>query len=182
MILPNPDSDSFCHTMDEVRKYVEWICGSDGCDEAVIHDIACKLFQIRPKTHSFTCLRPYGNGVFTWIKSRLDEAGALPPHDGQYAVPDDFVTATLHFVTWDEEKYGPTFEDVGSITKRLQAARSAVNKLVNSKPINQTAAKVSNQYRLSCPYCKELFVNSKAMKLHIKERHPVHNIILGLGG
>lgn len=63
------------------------------------------------------------------------------------------------------------------ITK-LGESKSAISKLINSKPINKTAAKVSKQYRNICPYCRESFINLQAMKLHVKECHPIHDIIM----
>lgn len=172
---------TFQDTIREVEDVVQWICGPDTVDHSSILEISQKLYLIRPKTkRNDSSLKPGGSGVFTWVKNRLIELDLLPKCSGQYAINENFVTATLHFETWDEEKYGPPYGDLESITKNLKESKSAISKLVNSDPIDKVAAKVSKKYRHPCPYCKQYFINPKALKMHIKESHPVHSIILGI--
>lgn len=171
---------TFQETIEEVKDIIEWICGPEMIDYSSIIAISQKLYLIRPKNRkNDSSLKPGGSAIFPWVKNRLIELDLLPKCSGQYAINENFVTAVLHFETWDKEKYGPPYCDLESITGRLKESKSVISKLINSNPIDKIAAKVSRKYRHSCPYCKQYFVNPKALKLHIKESHPIHDIILG---
>jgi hypothetical protein len=171
-------------TIKEVRRAVSLIYGGSDSgfvvDDDTIDCIAARLHPIRMKPIYSTCsLRMGGSSIIPWVKHRLEEMGKLPKCSGQYAVEDNLVTAVLHFVPWDEEKYGPTFSDIEHAIKNLKESTSAVHKLSEAKPINKTAAKVTKSRYKSCPYCSRVFLNKAAVNLHVRDVHPEHFKIIG---
>lgn len=160
----------------EVRAVIERL--EYTVSDAEVRSIARELDKTRKKLKArggWCCLKPGGNGVFTWVQSRCNERRLTHRCSGAFAVPSGIITARFHFEAWDEEQYGP-WKRENSIefaieSRNVDVKRSPLSRIGDASPINSVARKIAGDGDRPCPYCNRYFRNPAAMALHIEESH-----------
>jgi len=174
------------HKLDETLEELQRILDQMGCSISpyLLTGFASLLDKHRGgDMYGHGCLRRGGGGVFTWLKSRLQEHDLLSPCNGEFAIPDSLVTGVLHFESWDVERYGE-WADRGSVVTVLQEMRAGVqrsplSRLKDASPINRTAHKIAMRSEKQCVYCNKRFRNPAALLIHLKTSHGGELSILG---
>lgn len=85
----------------------------------------------------------------------------------KYACPDSIVTATLHFWSWDIEKYG-VWKEPPDNEQESGYQRSPMSRFSSARGIDKTASGMIKRLTFVCPYCRKIFDERDSLSEHEK--------------